>query len=137
MSYLRYSLRLEETIAEGRITSTREVLRELHLFQKYDLQQWAIVQDFLFRPPTAAEAAFVRKIFGFPKFQDNLEYKKLMNGGYNADTFVVARAKLLKGTVVTQESKPPHGARIPNICEHFDIPCIKLDDLMQQENWIF
>lgn len=137
VSFCNFWLRLTEAIAEERITSTREVLRELCGFHSIELRQWTIMQDKLFSPPTTAEAAFVTRIFEFPQFQNNLESKKLIYGGNNADAFLVARAKVLTGTVVTEESKPPHGARIPNICEHFGIPCTKLDGFMQQENWTF
>ena len=60
-----------------------------------------------------------------------------MKGGKNADPFVIARAHALMATVVTMESKPRNGVKIPNICEHFNIDCISLEGFMERENWLF
>jgi len=41
------------------------------------------------------------------------------------------------GCVVTQEAKRINAARIPNVCEHFNVNCMNLEEFMQQENWQF
>lgn len=137
ISFRNFWLRHDSSIMAGRVTSTREVLHELNAANRQELRCWANAQDFLFPAPTAVEATFVRTIFSLLSFRDNLEMRKLVNGGNNADAFVIARAKVLSGMVVTQESKWAHGARIPNICEYFCVPCVKLDEFMQLENWTF
>jgi hypothetical protein len=39
--------------------------------------------------------------------------------------------------VVTQEKNTENAAKIPNVCDHFGIPCINLEDFMKKENWTF
>jgi hypothetical protein len=41
------------------------------------------------------------------------------------------------GTVVTMEKFKPHAAKIPNICRHFGIACMTLEEFMGVENWRF
>ena len=43
----------------------------------------------------------------------------------------------MNGTVVTQEKLKPGGAKIPNVCAHFKIPCIDLEGFMHKQNWTF
>jgi hypothetical protein len=53
--------------------------------------------------------------------------------GRGADAFVIAHAMADDGTVVTFESdKFPNSQkiRIPDICDHFDVPCINLRQLL-------
>jgi len=66
-----------------------------------------------------------------------VERRKLEKGGLNADPFVVARAAVEPATVVSMEKIKPNGAKIPNICEHFNVPCIDLEAFMEIENWQF
>lgn len=124
-------------VINGRITSTREVHRELEGFGNVALQGWLEKKKEVFPNPTMAEAEFVTKIYAVTHFQQNIENKKLLKGGNNADPFVVARAKILDGTVVTLERKRPNAVKIPNICQHFGIDCVSLDGFMELENWIF
>jgi hypothetical protein len=127
----------ESIVGRGEITSTREVGREIEDDRVAALREWAKHRPELFPAPTAAEGAFVGQIFAVPHFQQVIEQKKLYRGGKNADPFVIARAAVLKATVVTMEQKPTNGARIPNICEHFDIKCTSLEGFMEMEGWQF
>jgi len=101
------------------------------------LRDWAKGHGELFATPTAEEGTFVAKIFAVKHFQQNIEQKKLYKGGYNADPFIVAKAAVIKGTVVTMERHAPNSAKIPNICMHFDILCLSLEDFMEAEGWEF
>ena len=65
----------------------------------------------LFATPTAAEGAFVAQIYRVEHFQHNIEHKKLLKGGRNADPFVVAKAKVAGASVVTTEKRKPNGAK--------------------------
>ncbi len=128
----------DDLVEDGRILSTREVLRELGDGRKAELAyEWAAEHDNLFPDPGTEEVRFVSRIFGVRHFQQNLQSKKSKPRKQVADPFVIAQAKRTGGTVVTEESKPPNGARIPNICEHFQVPCINLQQLMDREDWIF
>ena len=63
--------------------------------------------------------------------------KERLKGKPVADPFVIARAKILNASVVTQEKKADNAAKIPNACEHFGIDCINLEGFMEEENWTF
>ena len=130
--------RFAAMFASGKIMSTREVMIELQAGKRRTEKayNWAKDHRELFTALIGEEAAAVADIFQFEHFQQIMRRKQGVVST-SADPFVIARAKVLGGTVVTEESKPPHGARIPNICDFFDIPCVKLDGLMQQENWTF
>ena len=54
-----------------------------------------------------------------------------------ADPFVIAKAKVHNGCVITQEVKKPNAARIPNVCEHFGVDCLNLEGFMEREDWTF
>lgn len=127
----------DELVEYGEITSTREVAREIEVGPIAALREWAADRQELFPAPTMAEATFVGQIFSVPHFLQIVEQRKLLKGGLNADPFIVARAQSIGGTVVTLEGEPPNGAKIPNICRHFGIPCISLEGFMEAEHWTF
>jgi len=124
-------------VTDGSITSTREVYREIEDDRVARLRDWAKLNKALFPAPTAAEAAFVARIFSVRHFQQVIDQKKLLKGGKNADPFIIARAFDVSGTVVTMEREPRDGARIPNICRHFNVSCTSLEGFMEAEGWTF
>ena len=130
--------RFESLLSADRIYSTREVLIELEAGKRRTEKayNWAKGNRHVFADLGGDEGAFVVEIFRVPHFQQIMRNKQGVVST-SADPFIIARAHTLGATVVTEESKPPHGARIPNICERFRIPCVKLDGLMQRENWSF
>ena len=87
--------------------------------------------------PTAAEGAFVAKIYGVPHFQQNIEQQKLLKGGRHADSFVIAKAAVEGRSVVTLETMKPNAVKIPNICAHFEVSCLSLEEFMEAEGWEF
>ena len=128
--------RFDEMLAAGAFTSTREVFRELE--ESGDAAaKWAEANKKLFSTPNAAEGAFVAGIYAVLHFQANIERQKLLKGGKNADPFVIARAPEVKDTVLTMEQLKPHAAKIPNICDHFKVPCFDFRGFMQAEKWEF
>lgn len=126
----------DEMVASGGFTSTREALRELEELggSAYD---WASANQGLFTIPDAKEGAFVAKIYAIPHFQANIEQQKLLKGGRNADPFIIARAAATGSTVLTMEKRRQNAAKIPNICQHFSIPCLDLEQFMEKEGWTF
>ena len=124
-------------VDEGRIVSTREVAREIKDSSLEDLREWTKVHEGLFTTPTAAEGSFVAEIFSVRHFQQNIKEKKLYKGGKNADPFVIAKAVVVGASVVTMESLRPNAAGIPNIGDHFEIPCLTLEGFMETEEWQF
>lgn len=130
--------RFEAMFLSGKIMSTRQVMIELQAGKRRTEKAYNWAQDHrqFFTPLIGEEAAAVADIFQIEHFQQIVRRKQGVVST-SADHFVIARANILGGTVVTEESKPPHGARIPNICDFFDIPCVKLDGFMKRENWKF
>lgn len=125
-------------VEERSVTSTREVRRELEdqLTEKEGwLLDWVKAHPELFPVPSAAETVEVATILEIPHFQQLVGEKQRLKGKPVADPFVIARAIALDGTVVTEESKPDNGARIPNVCERLEVPCINLKEFLEQMDW--
>ena len=129
--------RFDTLIANGRIVSIREVLREIDDGPIQSLRDWAAQNRAVFATPAAAEGAFVGQIYAQAHFQQNIEQQKLLRGGKNADPFVIAKAAIEDRAVVTMEQFRPNGAKIPNICRHFGVGCLSLEEFMEQEGWVF
>ena len=127
----------DEMVVEGRILSTREVYAEIQNRPIERLHEWAAAHREIFTMPTAAEGEMVAQIFAVRHFQHLIENKKLLKGGLNADPFIIAKAKVIGGTVITMEKYKPNGVKVPNICEHFEIPCLSLEEFMEAEEWEF
>lgn len=129
--------RFDALVADGRIVSTREVYREAWDSSLENLRKWADVHKPVFHIPTADEGAFVGQIYTVRHFQQNIEQKKLLLGGRNADPFVIAKAATERRCVVTMEQYKKNGVKIPNICEHFGVDCLSLEAFMEREGWEF
>ena len=87
--------------------------------------------------PTPHEADFIRQIYSVAHFQQNIEAQKLLKGGLVADPFVIAKACVDGTTVVTTEKFKPNASKIPNICRHFGVSCLSVQEFMETENWRF
>ena len=122
-------------VSERRIVSVREVRRELE-GHSTRLSDWVRRYRELFVTPTADELKFVTEIFRVAHFQTLIRKQERLQGKPVADPFVIACARALGGgCVVTQEVKRPNAAKIPNVCEHFGIPCLDLEAFMEAEDW--
>lgn len=128
--------RFDQVVKESKIISVREVYNEIK--ERGDrLFQWAKEKQNLFQESSPKELAFVVEIFKVPHFQSLIRKKERLQGKPVADPFVIARAKILNGCVITQEKKKPNAAKIPNVCEHFGIDCSNLEGFMEREDWTF
>jgi hypothetical protein len=128
--------RFDAMVADGKFTSTREAFRELEDLGGDGLD-WAQKNVGLFTTPNAKEGAFVASIYAVEHFQANIEKQKILRGGRNADPFLIARAASLGATVLTMEQFKRNAAKIPNICQHFKVPCLDLREFMEKEDWVF
>lgn len=130
--------KFDTIVQNGSIISVREVHNELTgKFEDDKIERLKKQNDNFFRDLTPEELSFITQIYSVKHFQQNLDKKKILSGGFFADPFVIAKAWKEKGTVVTEEDNKPNAARIPNICDHFDIPCLKLEGFLTNENWKF
>ncbi len=128
----------EGLVANGRLISVREVRGELqNMFIKPHLEGWVDANRDIFLLPEPRETEFVRKIFSVEHFQQLVSKKNRLRARRVADPFVIASAQYRNGTVVTEESYKPNAARIPNICEHYEVDSVCLEDLMEREGWVF
>lgn len=123
-------------VASQSIISVREVKNEISQ-QDDPLSDWAKKNDGFFQSPDSEELLFVAQIFAIPHFQSLVRKQEQLQGKPVADPFLIAKAKILQGCVVTEELFKPNSSRIPNICKHFGIDCLNLEGFMEQENWTF
>jgi len=134
-------------VQQQQLVSTREVFNELERQAiSAELLQWAKDNKAMFTTPSAAELQFVATILQIKHFQSLIGVQQRLKGTPVADPFVIACAKVQKGTVVTEEgwlhpsktlTPKPTAAKIPNVCAHFKVPCINLEEFMQQQGWTF
>jgi len=124
-------------VSAGELISVREVFNEIGTSED-SLAIWAKEQKkTLFTEPTIEELEFVGEIFQLRHFQAMIRKQERLKGNPVADPFVIARAKISEGWVVTQEKLKENAAQIPNVCKHFRIPCINLEGFMEKEGWQF
>ena len=88
------------------------------------------IQGDFFHTPTAGEGTYVGLTYSVPRFQQNIEQRILLTGGRNADAFVIAKAGTEGRAVVPMEKFKPNGTKIPNICAHFGVECLSLEQFM-------
>jgi len=128
--------RFDALESDGRIISVREVYNETKV-RNDRLSDWAKQNQAFFPEPTPEEMDFVNKIFQVADFQSMIKVQSTLRGKPVADPFVIAAAKIKNAIVVTEESLKPTGSKIPNVCNHFKILCVDLQQFMKNENWIF
>lgn len=127
-----------QEVAQGNIISVREVKRELDLLAVSEhLINWSNSNRDVFFPPTDGESDFVGQIFSVPHFRQLISAQNQLKGMPVADPFVIASASIRGGCVVTEETERPNASRIPNVCRHFGIPCINLQQFIANHGWRF
>ncbi len=138
---------LDDLVARQELISTREVFNELERQAVSDeVLKWAKNHKAMFSTPTGAELLFVAEILKIKHFQGLIGAQQRLKGTPVADPFVIACARINQGTVVTEEgwqrggkslALKPNAAKIPNVCAHFKIPCIDLEEFMHKQGWTF
>ena len=129
----------EAEVETEQVISVREVYKELenHAYMQQWLGDWLKQHKTNFRVPTSDEMLFVGELFKVTPFQALVGEKQRLRGGPVADPFLIACAKICGGTVITQESRKDGAARIPNVCEHFNVPCSNLEGFLAEKDWKF
>ncbi len=129
--------KFDALVSGGEIASVREVFNEIGSSED-SLASWAKEhKNVLFLESTVEELQFVGEIFQVQHFQAMVRKQERLKGKHVADPFVIARAKISSACVITQEKNTENAVRIPNVCEHFGIPCMNLEGFMEKENWVF
>src|SRR4051812_48253970 len=91
--------KFDRLVADGGISSVREVSKEIEDSSLDTLRAWAKDNSHVFAVPTPAETAFITRIYAVSHFQQNIEAQKLLKGGRVADPFVIAKAQVEHKTV--------------------------------------
>lgn len=128
--------KFDEMVNSGQIVSVREVLNEIKA-RDDRLTVWASARPAFFPEPNAMEQKFVSEIFLKQEFQHLIREQERLSGKPVADPFVIASARVGNGCVVTEEVVKETGAKIPNVCRHFGIKCVNLEQFMENEGWVF
>jgi hypothetical protein len=129
-------LQLNNLADQNLLVSVSEVWKELeNRSTRSHLASWVDSRRALFTEPSSAEMEFVREIFAVPSFQSLVRRKSILEGSPVADPWVIARAAILTGCVVTEEADREDAVRIPAVCRHFDVECTTLEGMMQREGW--
>ena len=138
---------MDNAVKEGLISSVEEVKAELNRYggeQKY-LIEWLKQHKHIFTDPTEDEQDELKKIFAIKRFQLLVGLKKRLKGEAVADPFVIAKAMSVQGAVVTSEKptkkdktrKAQGPLKIPDVCKHFNIPCLSPREFMEEQKWKF
>ncbi len=129
--------KFDALVSAGELISVREVFNEIGSSED-SLAIWAKEQkSMLFLESTTEELKFVGEIFKVRHFQAMIRKQERLKGKPVADPFVIARARISRAYVVTQEELKENAARIPNVCKHFGIDCTNLEGFMEKEKWTF
>ena len=113
---------------EGILISIDEVYEELKV-QDDEVLEWAKRHIIMFKPLDGDVQKIASEILStHPKLVD---IKKRKSG---ADPFLIALGHVRSCSVVTEEQASGGAGRpkIPNVCLHYDVKCIKLLDLLRE-----
>ena len=126
--------RIDELVNMKEFWSVREVRREIEINCPYEnISNWVRSNIKVFRTPTSRELEIVSLIFQRKQFLGLVKRRNILLGLPVADPFIVAAAKVLNGSVVTQEIFKEGGARIPTVCREFDVECINMERFLERE----
>ena len=130
--------RFNDLVAEGRVLSVSEAFKELNNQARSEhLIDWLEANQTIFTPPSPPEQQYVSEIFAVPHFRQLVGRKQLERGMPVADPFLVAKGRHLGACVVSEETAKPNSAKIPNVCGHFGVECVKLRSVFEREGWRF
>lgn len=132
----RFWDQLNACVDQGRLTSVREVRRELEAQNASEhLGVWIEEHQSIFYTPSEEEMHLVAAIFAVEHFRQLIGEKQRLRGLPVADPFIVARARVTGSCVVTEEALKPNAAKVPNVCEHFQVECINVQGFLNREGW--
>ncbi len=127
--------KFDKYVANGKIISVRTVKTELQ--DGRDMLADFVKSNGIFDMPTDDETDFITEIFKVEHFQDLINKKARLQGKEVADPYLITKAKVLNICVVTEEKPKNNAAKIPNVCQNFDVCCMNLEQFMQEEGWSF
>ena len=131
--------KFNHSVSKGQYLSVKEVKQEIDSYAEIDyLKKWSKEYNNFFLPPGEDEINFISQVFSeHTHFQSLVKNKNILSGKPVADPFVIAKAKIFRSCVVSEEKFKENAAKIPNVCKYFDIQHSSLKDFMKQEGWEF
>ena len=126
---------LDDKLADKTLRSSEMVYKELVSYGD-DLSKWIKIrkQNGVCVPITSDVENNYQKIADYVHATyDDANANEFLRG---ADGWIIAHAMATEGVVVSQESqKHPDAkkARIPDVCDHFDVKCIKVMDMLKEQ----
>jgi hypothetical protein len=130
--------KIDELADENELISVREVRRELDRnCSSDDMNEWIERYRRIFVIASNEECAIVASIFRNRQYCGLVRRKNILKGLPVADPFIIAAAKTRNGIVVTEESAAIKGARIPAVCDKFNVECTNLEGFLEQQDLKF
>ncbi len=128
--------KIEELIKNGRLKMSQIVFDEA--MRDTEIKQWCnenqLKPDFQAAIDESVQEQVSEVLSEFPRLVDN------RTGKSGADPWVIALALTDENYIVVTEENPTNSEnrpKIPDVCAHFNLQCIKIVDLIERENWIF
>lgn len=124
---------IDEMIEEDMLISVDECYNELakQFSDKTEQYKWFNNRKGMFKNPDDKESVIISKLLLNPKMRETVHQKNILENRPSADAYIVAKAKVLGGTVVTNERFKPGSAQLPNLCKELEVAVISYDDLME------
>ena len=130
-------------VAKGTVTSVRNVRPEMLIRRVTPrLDNWIKQNKNIFTEPSVDEQEFMKHLTNTPAGRGLIKTKETQVTQPQADLWLIAKARVFSGTVVTMESRiavpnNPGMGRIPDVCDGHNIRCINLEQFMSEQNWMF
>ncbi len=128
--------KIEELIRNGRLKMSQIVFDEA--MRDTDIKQWCdeyqLKPDFQVPIDELVQEQVSEVLSEFPRLVDN------RTGKSGADPWVIALALTAENYIVLTEENPTDSKnrpKIPDVCDHFNLQCITVVDVIKRENWIF
>lgn len=142
---------IDSLVQANTISSVHMVREEIEDYggEQEHLLSWVKKNKSIFTEPTSIEMEKVKDIFAEEPFQNLIDRKARLRHKPVADPFLIAKALVVKATVVTKElparkykdkdgnTQEPPKIKIPDVCEHFSVPCISPREFMEAQDWKF
>lgn len=128
--------KVEGLVKEGALYIPPQVVDEVTRKDDDDPNQWVRkVRENQFRPSADLSQDVEKE---FRNLAEKWPSPRLLKG---ADLYVIAYAKLMEATVITEEKPNSKEAetltKIPSVCERKKVKCINLLDLLEEQEWTF
>lgn len=120
-------------IKNGDLISVKEVYNEMERQHQKDseiLKELKSIKHIFLEPTNDEEIKIIQDIYKNINFRNNIKEKNILNGSPVADAFLVAKAKIENAILITSEKFSPNAAKIPNMCEKYDVKYINYEQFL-------